>query len=321
MDNVLAGDTKHLEVNSAILFSIVIPTHNRCNMLRRAVDSVLAQTYTNFELIIINDGSQDATHELIGSYQDERIQAIHQPQAAGVSSARNAGINMAKGAFVAFLDDDDEYFPDFLEYCYKILIKHKDLAIVWTGIEDLVETSTGSYERQKLWPLSIHGGGQYASLDFLKELGMSLGMVIKRSCFEQLGMFDEKMRVSEDLDLLFRFLKNGVPYSPIPKILVRRHIHLSTSLSRSSPLELMQSASKLILKRHSDLLRRQPNIYQHYLSVLAGNYYRLGKRHQARQLMKKLLKEAPWRVATWERLLRFEVLKRNWWLKFFPSVH
>ena len=93
-------------MHTKVFFSIIIPTLNRKSFLKKAVDSVLAQTYTNFELIIIDDGSTDETDKLISSYNDTRIAYMHQEN-KGVSNARNKGLKLAKGDFIAFLDSDD----------------------------------------------------------------------------------------------------------------------------------------------------------------------------------------------------------------------
>ena len=93
--------------------SVIIPTYNRSLSVREAIESVLAQTYRDFELIVVDDGSADNTPSVLGSF-GERIRGIRQAN-AGVSAARNAGIRAAKGEWVAFLDSDDLWVPQKLE--------------------------------------------------------------------------------------------------------------------------------------------------------------------------------------------------------------
>ena len=107
-----------------ILFSIIIPTYNRANLIGKAIDSVLAQTYHNWELIIIDDGSTDNTRDVVRSYNDNRIKYFYQEN-RGRSAARNYGIDISKGDYISFLDDDDYYLENFLEEFFHIISEKK----------------------------------------------------------------------------------------------------------------------------------------------------------------------------------------------------
>ncbi len=100
--------------NSQKLVSVIMPTYNRVDYLPLAIDSVLNQTYRNLELLIIDDGSTDATSALVNSYNDSRIYYSYQDN-QGQSVARKSGLNNARGAFICFLDSDDIMKPDKLE--------------------------------------------------------------------------------------------------------------------------------------------------------------------------------------------------------------
>ncbi|MGE5357347.1 MAG: glycosyltransferase family 2 protein [Deltaproteobacteria bacterium] len=112
-----------MNFEKSILFSIIIPTFNRANMISRAIESVIAQTYTNWELIIVNDGSIDNSEEVVKKYQlkDNRIKYYFQEN-KGRSAARNLGIDNSSGEYICFLDDDDYYFEDFLYKFYFLII-------------------------------------------------------------------------------------------------------------------------------------------------------------------------------------------------------
>ena len=94
--------------------SVVIPTYNRSELLQRAIESVLSQTYQNFELIVVDDNSQDNTHATVLGFKDHRVQYIKNDESQGPSAARNKGVLQARGEFVAFLDDDDVWMKDNL---------------------------------------------------------------------------------------------------------------------------------------------------------------------------------------------------------------
>ena len=96
------------------MYSIVIPLYNKEKYIARAIKSVLAQTYQEFEIIVINDGCTDNSANEVAMFDDDRIKIINQVN-AGVSAARNRGILEAKQSFIAFLDADDEWYPDYLE--------------------------------------------------------------------------------------------------------------------------------------------------------------------------------------------------------------
>ena len=119
------------QINSSPLVSIIIPTFNRSEYLPRAIDSVLKQTFKDFELIVVDDGSTDKTSQLLDSFNDPRIKHEFQPN-RGVSSARNRGIRNSNGIFLSFLDSDDEWMPSKLEKQLEALEDNPDYMIVHT---------------------------------------------------------------------------------------------------------------------------------------------------------------------------------------------
>jgi glycosyltransferase involved in cell wall biosynthesis len=115
-------------------FSIVIPSYNRANMIGKAIESVLAQTYADWELVIVDDGSKDNTKEVVAGYADKRIRYIYQDNAER-SAARNNGIANAAGQYICFLDSDDYYLPSRLQLLHDaISIQENKMAVFYTGI-------------------------------------------------------------------------------------------------------------------------------------------------------------------------------------------
>ena len=107
------------------LISVVLPTYNRAWDLKRAIDSVLDQTYPHFELIVVDDGSSDETIEMMNEIKDERILFIKHQVNKGAAASRNTGIRASKGSYIAFLDSDDMWSADKLEKQYELLSKSK----------------------------------------------------------------------------------------------------------------------------------------------------------------------------------------------------
>src|SRR5438045_3662637 len=107
--------TKGWEMSTSPLVSVVIPTRNRASMLPAAIDSVLSQSMSDLELIVVDDQSVDETEAIVGRYADNRIRYFKLSSRKGGSAARNAGIRAARAAYIAFLDDDDEWLPEKLD--------------------------------------------------------------------------------------------------------------------------------------------------------------------------------------------------------------
>lgn len=185
-------------MNKKIFFSIIIPTFNRAAFLETAINSVLNQTYPNFELIIINDGSNDSTKHLIDSYSDIRLSYSYHPN-HGVSFSRNKGLAASKGEFIAFLDSDDRWAPEKLKTTMTYIQRYPEINIFHT--EEIW------YRNGELLPqLSKHKkptGWVYTKALPLCCIGMSTS-VINRSVFDDIGIFDETLEACEDYDFWLR---------------------------------------------------------------------------------------------------------------------
>jgi glycosyltransferase involved in cell wall biosynthesis len=139
--------------DSLPFFSIILPTYNRAKFLRRAIESVLSQTYDNWEFIIVDDGSTDNSKEIIDSYIDSRVRYIYQ-QNSERSTARNKGIDSSKGKYICFLDSDDYYMPDCLSvFSHRIKETKEPCAMFVSGIYE--ESEMGKQEKKLFDPKYI----------------------------------------------------------------------------------------------------------------------------------------------------------------------
>jgi glycosyltransferase involved in cell wall biosynthesis len=195
-----------MTVSDAPLISVVLPTHNRSRLLRRAVESVLGQTLRDFELIIINDNSTDDTAQVLAELQaqDARIRILHREANSGAAAARNAGIALARGQWVAFQDDDDLWLVEKLERQLRA-VTEAGPAFGWclsgyVRIEPHRDTWVGSefYVQQLDWRRGIGPGGPEWSLI------STPGWLVRRSVLEQAGRFDESIRSWDDWELGLR---------------------------------------------------------------------------------------------------------------------
>jgi len=195
--------------------SIIIPTYNRCAWIKNAIDSVLQQTYQNFELLIIDDGSTDITKSVLTKYENS-IKYFYQEN-KGPSSARNLGIRKAKGEFISFLDSDDRWLKRKLETQVKLAESDPNIKICYT---DEIWIRNGIRVNQK----NIHK--KHSGWIYQKCLPLCIispsSVLMHREVFEEVGTFDEEQTVCEDYDLWLR-MSNVYPIRFINKPLIVKY--------------------------------------------------------------------------------------------------
>ncbi|MES9963124.1 MAG: glycosyltransferase family A protein [Candidatus Sedimenticola sp. 20ELBAFRAG] len=177
--------------------SAVIPTHNRATVLERALASVLTQTHPAMEVIVVDDGSEDRTRELL-TQKFPSVRYLHQPN-QGVSSARNLGIANARGDWIAFLDSDDEWLPGKLQAQKELLSNQPDIRICHT--EEIWIRDGKRVNQMKKH--TKQGGTIFRHCLPLCVISPS-SVMIHRDVFEQVGVFDESLPACEDYDLWLR---------------------------------------------------------------------------------------------------------------------
>jgi glycosyltransferase involved in cell wall biosynthesis len=188
--------------------SVIIPTYNRSKLLRLAVESVLAQTYPNVEIIVVDDGSTDDTPSVIAQYAG-RATYIRQAN-AGVSAARNRGFRSASGEYVNFLDDDDLLMPAKLERQVQVLDTRPEIGLVHCGYYCI------DGDGNRLRKVCLLPDGTLRELAII-DLMWSGAPLIRRQCLEQVGLFDEKLpwrgQYSEDWDMWLRIAQAGYQFA------------------------------------------------------------------------------------------------------------
>ncbi|NDJ62769.1 MAG: glycosyltransferase, partial [Chloroflexi bacterium] len=176
--------------------SVIIPTYNRAQLAREAVESVLAQTYQDFEIIVVDDGSTDDTAEVLAAYSD-RIRYIRQDN-SGVSAARNHGMRLARGSYIAFLDSDDLFLPNKLAVQVSYFEDHPNVAMTYTAYISVDEN---------LQPLNTHPAREYPGGHKEMLIACTIAtptVMFRRSILDALEPFDEHMHLAEDIDLWVR---------------------------------------------------------------------------------------------------------------------
>ena len=206
------------------MISVIIPTYNRAHLLPRALDSILSQSCLPNEIIVVDDGSTDDTSVLMTSVYPEIV--FIQQSNTGVSCTRNVGIKRASSDWIAFLDSDDEWFPEKLEVQMNALYKNPELKICHTN-EIWIRNGTRVNPKKKH---EKFGGWIFQKCLPLCCISPS-SVIIHKSIFDEVGLFDDSLLVCEDYDLWLRITaRNPVLY--IEKPLLRKYGGHNDQLSR-----------------------------------------------------------------------------------------
>jgi colanic acid/amylovoran biosynthesis glycosyltransferase len=216
--------------DSGPIVSVVIPARNRERLVARAVSSVLAQSFGDLELIVVDDGSTDRTAEAAASTGDSRVRVLGHPTSRGAQAARNTGVAAARGEFVAFLDSDDEWLPDKLA-CHVVALEQAPAEVAAT-IDSCRQRFPDGRERELAPRVS---GDAYASL--LAYPGAPFILVVRRSCLERIGPLDEAIISYQEWDLYIRLARH-YQLQLLPRALTIYHSHggsrISTDLGRGA---------------------------------------------------------------------------------------
>lgn len=204
------------------LVTVIIPTYNRANLIKETINSVLNQTHQNFEILIIDDGSVDNTKAVVQSIKDDRIKYYWQEHSGLPAIARNKGLNIAKGEFIAFLDSDDIWFPQKLEKQIEIIEKNPDILLI----------STNGITFPSKYPfmfLSIKEDKRISFRLLLKgNFVKNSSVLMKKSVIDAIGLLDEnfQLKAMEDYDYWLRLLKyKDKSILILKEILIKYRIH------------------------------------------------------------------------------------------------
>jgi glycosyltransferase involved in cell wall biosynthesis len=179
------------------LVSVIIPTYNRANTIRKAIESALFQTYRNCEIIVIDDGSTDETENIVFSINDNRL-LYHKIVNSGANVARNTGLKKAKGEYIAFLDSDDEWLPDKISKQMELIMLH-DVDVVYSGFVCINEKGESL---RNVYPVEYQNF--FVELIVSNYIGTLSTLIVKKSCLLEVGGFDESLPSCQDWDLYIR---------------------------------------------------------------------------------------------------------------------
>ena len=189
--------------------SVVIPLYNKENFIKETLESVLNQTFTDFEVLIINDCSTDNSVKVISEYEDKRIKIIAHPINKGLSAARNTGILNSNSDYIAFLDGDDIWEPKYLEVIEELINNFSEASAFATNyFEDINGKKYKPSNYSLFFTETYWGILDFFKINLQKVLFVPSSFCIKKSTFDVIGMYNEKITFCEDVDFNIRFNLN-----------------------------------------------------------------------------------------------------------------
>lgn len=262
--------------------TVVIPAYNSARYIGEALDSLKAQTFDDYEVIVVNDGSDDReelerilkSHSLLITYLSQENK--------GVSAARNAAIRVGRGEFYAQLDADDQWTPDYLEVQLGILKENPDVVVVYPNATIIGDGVTAGLEFMKISP--SEGEVTFESLVQQKCVVMTC-VTARMSAIRGAGMFDESIRSCEDFDLWLRIVNNGgrIVYHRRPLVLYRRHVgslssdrvwmtrNLVAVFEKCAAKFQLTPAERAVLNEHIVDQRAKLNLFEGKHALKAGD--------------------------------------------------
>lgn len=274
-------------------FSLIIPAYNSEKFISSTIESVLNQTFKDFELIIVDDGSTDATASILSSYKekDSRITVLSTPNSGGPVVPTNVGISKAAGTYITFLDHDDTWKAHKLETLHKEFSTNKKPDFILSNVEIFFEkdgTSVSSKADIVDTTLAVE---DLLSGKYFNTFSM---MAVKRTLLERAGILDTKLRIFADYDLVVRMVALGAPYLFLKEPLVTYKIHgdnmsslTASAVRRAEDLQRIAEKNEVVFSSHKKSLS---DVY----SAIGSLYLYAGNKKMARSFYKKAILAHPW---------------------------
>lgn len=255
------------------LVSVIIPNYNYAHYLRETIDSVLAQTYERIEIIVVDDGSKDASKKILESYGDLIRTKFQKNQ--GVSAARNNGVSDSSGEFIAFLDADDTWLPTKIEKQIRCFSGDRMPGLVHVGVDEVDADGNSLAER-----LEGAEGEVSQTLLMLKRetvLGGGSGFMVPRHVFDEVGGFDLQLSTSADWDLCYR-ISDRYRVGFVPEILLKYRVHSSNMHGNIALMErdMTHAFKKAFTDATPELAKIKRTAYGSLHQTLAGSYFVAG---------------------------------------------
>ena len=289
------------------MISVIIPTYNRAHLIGETIESVRAQTYDNWELIIVDDGSTDNTERLISTYIDKRIQYIYNEHCGLIGKVRNKGMNFAKGAFIAFLDSDDLWEPWKLDRQLKLLREHPNATFVFGHGKQFGNGAIPPPELENFYLGNIF----HAHLLEERFVLYPSTFIFKRDVLNTTDWFDESFSAGESDFFLRMSLKHDGIFIGEKLVKLRKH---SKNISRERDIVFSHDNIRMIDKFMANKLISKDQ----YVALVSKQFYKQGmlflKRGKTTESLKSFVKYytlKPFHYKGWIRLTQTWLLSRR----------
>ena len=268
--------------------SVIIPTHNRAHLVGRAIRSVLNQTYQDFEIIVVDDGSIDTTEKVVRRFDDDRIRYIRHGENKGGSAARNTGIKAAKGKYIAFLDSDDEWLPEKLEKQTRAF-ENEDLqvGVVYAKFVNINENGE-SLDKN----VAKCEGFAFRQLLSSNRVGTVSSVMVRSECFQKVGGFDETLPSCQDWDMWLRLARH-YKFHFIPEVLVKYFKQHEPRIG-TNPEAVIAGRKAIFRKFQTDIENQGRGVKAKHYFRLGSYLCHFGRMKEGRQNLLQALLMCPW---------------------------
>ena len=289
-------------------FSVVIPAYNAARFVAAALDSVAGQTFRDFEIVVVDDGSSDDTAARVTSWRehhhDIELELVSQPN-KGIGGSRNSGIRKSRGEFVAFLDVDDTWMPEKLASVATFLGEHPEVDLVCH--HEWMDRGNGALRR-----LSHGPHASYEDLLFKGNTISTSAVTVRRTLLDRIGGFSEDLSINgvEDYDLWLRLARSGCRIAYLPEVLGTYRVH-DTGFTANIDAHLSHTLN--VLHAHFDALpgRNYKRQIRKARAIAfrgaARAYMTNGRRSQARQMFHRSIAEWPLGWRSWTLMVANEI--------------
>lgn len=271
--------------------SVIIPTHNRASLVGRAVQSALAQTHGDLEVLITDDASKDGTRDVVARIRDARVKYFHHEVNRGVSAARNTAIAQASGEYIAFLDDDDEWLPEKLQR----QLDRFETATASVGLICCGHYEVDAANRITAEVIPAERGWVFERLLTQGWFNHTSTILVRAECFAGVGLFDVTYRYLEDFDMWLR-IATEYEFEFVEAPLARLHFQ-PDGLSRN--YEEMIAGNEAHLVKYVEFFEKNPAVFKERLQKLGSYYCVAGDAKRGRQVFRKAIAHRPFAVKSY----------------------
>ncbi len=284
--------------------SIVIPTYNRAQLIGRAIRSVQNQSFANWELIIVDDGSTDNTKDILKNFLTDTRIRYYGKDNSGAAHSRNVGVQMASNALITFLDSDDEADPLWLEKMNNAL-QRDGASVVCCGLERFNQSgkSLGISLPESMEPLFKGFRGRFTNGGVF---------LMYRKIFQAIGGFDSELKSGQHTEMSYRLIpyliKHQLKITNITEPLIKVHIHQGPRI-RYNAGAIFEGSTRT-LSKHRELFKSDKQRYINYLSVAGVSGVRTKRYNEAKSYFRTAVKEDPLQIRYWAR----------WFVSYIPGL-